>query len=76
MTFVLSVPLGWGLGYGLSWLITIAIDTELMRLPLVLSQQTYLRAFVIVTAAALISGLLVQWRLRNLDLIEVLKTRE
>ncbi len=73
---LLAVPLGWGLGYGLSWLITIAIDTELMRLPLVLSQQTYLRAFVIVTAAALLSGLLVQWRLRNLDLIEVLKTRE
>lgn len=73
---LLAVPLGWALGYGLSWLITIAIDTELMRLPLVVSQQTYLRAFLIVTAAALLSGLLVQWRLRNLDLIEVLKTRE
>lgn len=73
---LLAVPLGWFLGYGLSWLITIAIDTELMRLPLVVSQQTYLRAFAIVTAAALLSGGLVWWRLRKLDLIEVLKTRE
>ena len=73
---LLAVPLGWALGYGLSWLITIAIDTELMRLPLVLSQQTYFRAFVIVLAAAALSGLLVWWRLRRLNLIEVLKTRE
>jgi len=73
---LLAVPLGWALGYGLSWLITIAIDTELMRLPLVLSQQTYFRAFVIVLAAAALSGLLVRWRLRRLNLIEVLKTRE
>jgi putative ABC transport system permease protein len=73
---LLAVPLGWVLGYGLSWLITIAIDTELMRLPLVLSPQTYFRAFVIVLAAAALSGLLVRWRLRRLDLIEVLKTRE
>ncbi|HEX4946752.1 MAG TPA: FtsX-like permease family protein [Blastocatellia bacterium] len=73
---LLAVPLGWALGYGLSWLITVAIDTELMRLPLVLSQQTYFRAFVIVLAAAMLSGLLVRWRLQRLNLIEVLKTRE
>lgn len=73
---LLAVPLGWVLGYGLAWLITIAIDTELMRLPLVLSQQTYLRAFVVVLVAAVLSGLLVLWRLRRLNLIEVLKTRE
>jgi putative ABC transport system permease protein len=73
---LLAVPLGWLLGYGLSWLITWAIDTELMRLPLVISLRTLARASAIVAVAALLSGLLVARRLKRLDLIEVLKTRE
>lgn len=73
---LLAIPTGWALGYGLSWLITWAIDTELMRLPLVISGRTLARASVIVVSAALLSGLLVVRRLRRLDLIEVLKTRE
>jgi putative ABC transport system permease protein len=73
---LLAIPLGCGLGYGLAFLITRAIDTELMRLPLVISSRTYAFAFLIVASAALLSGLLVRWRLRRLDLIEVLKTRE
>jgi putative ABC transport system permease protein len=72
----LAIPLGCALGWGLSWLITWAIDTELMRLPLVISGRTYARASIIVVAAAFLSGLLVIRRLRRLDLIEVLKTRE
>ncbi|HEY8459236.1 MAG TPA: FtsX-like permease family protein, partial [Blastocatellia bacterium] len=72
----LAIPLGCALGRGLSWLITQAIDTELMRLPLAVSGRTYVRASIIVMAAAFLSGLLVIRRLRRLDLIEVLKTRE
>lgn len=71
-----AIPLGWLLGYLLSWLITWAIDTELMRLPLVISGRTLARAAMIVTTASVLSGLLVARRLRRLDLIEVLKTRE
>jgi putative ABC transport system permease protein len=72
----LAIPLGCALGWGLSWLITHAIDTELMRLPLAISGRTYVKATIIVVAAAFLSGLLVIRRLRRLDLIEVLKTRE
>jgi putative ABC transport system permease protein len=72
----LAIPLGCALGWGLSWLITWAIDTELMRLPLVVSVRTYARASIIVVIAAFLSGVLVIRRLRRLDLIEVLKTRE
>jgi putative ABC transport system permease protein len=72
----LAIPLGCALGWGLSWLITWAIDTELMRLPLNISGRTYVRASAIVVAAAFLSALLVIRRLRRLDLIEVLKTRE
>ncbi|HEU0177679.1 MAG TPA: FtsX-like permease family protein [Blastocatellia bacterium] len=72
----LAIPLGCALGWGLSRLITWAIETELMRLPLVVSGRTYARASIIVVIAAVFSGLLVIRRLRRLDLIEVLKTRE
>jgi putative ABC transport system permease protein len=71
-----AVPLGFGIGYFLCWLIVHAIDTELMRLPLVLSSRTWTLAFLITVGAAFLSSLLVQWRLRHLDLIEVLKARE
>jgi putative ABC transport system permease protein len=73
---LLAIPLGCMLGYGLSWLITWAIDTELMRLPLIISGRTWARASIVVLMAAILSGLLVFRRLRRLNLIEVLKTRE
>jgi putative ABC transport system permease protein len=73
---LMAIPLGSLLGYGLSWLITWAIDTELMRLPLVISNRTLTRASMVVLVAALLSSLLIIRRLRRLDLVEVLKTRE
>lgn len=73
---LIALPVGWAMGYGISWLITWAIDTELMRLPLVISGRTWARATIIVIAAAFFSGLLVARRLKKLDLVEVLKTRE
>ncbi len=72
----LAIPTGCLMGYGLSVLISSAIDNEMMRLPLVVSGRTYLWSFSVIAVAALLSGLLVAWRLRNLNLIEVLKTRE
>lgn len=72
----IAIPFGCLMGYGLSALIINAIDNEMIRLPLVVSSRTYLWAFAVIAVAALLSGLLVIWRLRHLDLIEVLKTRE
>jgi putative ABC transport system permease protein len=71
-----AVPLGYAAGLGLILLITRAVDTELMRLPLVVSGRTFALAFAVTGGAALLSGLLVGWRLRRLDLVAVLKTRE
>jgi putative ABC transport system permease protein len=73
---MIAIPLGCLMGYGLSALVTSAIDTEMIRLPLVVSSRTYTWSFMVIAVAALLSGLLVAWRLRRLDLIEVLKTRE
>ncbi len=73
---LLAIPLGWILGYGLCVLMVNAVNAELIRLPLVIAAKTYVYAFFVVAAAAVVSGLLISWRIRSLDLIEALKTRE
>jgi putative ABC transport system permease protein len=73
---ILAIPVGFALGYGMAGLITISIDTELVRFPLFISVKTYTLAFLVIAGAAFLSGYLVLWRLRNLDLVGVLKTRE
>lgn len=73
---LLAIPLGYLLGFIICLLTNNLVDTEIMRLPLVFSRRTFIVSFVITVLAAIFSGLLVVWRLRNLDLIEVLKTRE
>ena len=73
---LVAVPVGFALGYSIAGLITIAIDTEMIRFPLVVSARTYSLAFIVVAISALLSGYLVRWRLRHLDLVAVLKTRE
>ncbi|HEU4871526.1 MAG TPA: ABC transporter permease, partial [Pyrinomonadaceae bacterium] len=73
---LIAIPVGFALGYGIAGLITVAIDTELIRFPLFISARSYALAFLVVAGAAFLSGYLVRWRLRHLDLVAVLKTRE
>jgi putative ABC transport system permease protein len=73
---LIAVPVGFALGFGICALVSLALDSELFRIPLVVSGKTYAFSFVVVAIAAFLSGLLVSWRLRHLDLIAVLKTRE
>lgn len=73
---LIAIPVGLAFGYGIAGLITVAIDTELVRFPLVVSAKTYVLAFLVVALSAFLSGYLVRWRLRHLDLVAVLKTRE
>lgn len=72
----LAIPLGFVIGLLLCATMNNLVDTELMRLPLVFTQRTFILTAVFVALAAIVSDLLVIWRLRNLDLIAVLKTRE
>lgn len=73
---LIAIPVGYALGYGIAKLITVAVDTELIRFPLFISSKTYTLAFLVVSGSAFLSGFLVRWRLRHLDLVAVLKTRE
>ena len=75
---VAAMPLGCVIGYGISWAVVTAVNAhqETFRLPLVLSSQTFAFAFMIVAAAAVLSGIVIWRRLHALDLVAVLKTRE
>ena len=71
-----SLPFGLVAGYGLCWLIVVRVQSELFRIPLVVTASTPLFAVATVLAAAAASGLVVRRRLSHLDLVAVLKTRE
>ncbi|RYE97033.1 MAG: ABC transporter permease [Oxalobacteraceae bacterium] len=71
-----ALPLGCGLGYLLAALLSALLSQDLFRIPLVVSGHTYLLSIGVVLAAAIVAGTLVWQKLRRMDLIEVLKTRE
>jgi putative ABC transport system permease protein len=71
---ITALPLGFVWGYGGAWLLVLAVETELYRLPLVMRAGTYAYAVIVVIAAALISALIVRRRIDRLDLVAVLKT--
>ena len=73
---LLGIPLGWAVGHGLAHFIVMAMQTELYRVPLVITGRTRALAANVVIASALISGFITWSRLRRLDLVSVLKTRE
>lgn len=71
-----SIPLGFLGGWALSLWIARQFDSEVYRIPLVISGRTYAISFFVIALAASFTALLVQRRIRGLDLVEVLKTRE
>jgi putative ABC transport system permease protein len=64
------------MGYLLGQLIMAAFNNEVYRLSFVTSPATIAWSFLVVIAAAAVSGLLVRRRLDRLDLVAVLKIRE
>lgn len=73
---LIAIPSGFVIGILLCATMNNLVDTEMMRLPLVFTLRTFLITAVIVIICSAISAMLVTVRLRGLDLIAVLKTRE
>lgn len=71
-----AIPFGFVIGIVLCYSMNNLVDRELMRLFLVFSLRTPLLTAVIVIAATIISNAIVSRRIKELDLVEVLKTRE
>jgi putative ABC transport system permease protein len=71
-----SIPIGFAAGWALCLYIARLFDSEVYRIPLVISGRTYAISFFIIAIAAMFTAVLVQRRIGGLDLVEVLKTRE
>ncbi len=77
LLILVGIPLGCLGGWSVAWLmITTAFQNELYRMPLVINPSTYVKATLVVAVATVISAAIVQRRVKHLDLIAVLKTRE
>jgi putative ABC transport system permease protein len=73
---LLAIPAGLIIGNRLAGALVYASSTESVRLPLVLTAQTYATAALIVFLSSGLSFAVVSRRIRNLDLLGVLKARE
>ncbi|WP_026758850.1 ABC transporter permease [Sediminimonas qiaohouensis] len=73
---LLAIPLGIGLGYGLTWAIVEGFSTDLYQIPVVFHASNYGAAILAVVIAATVSAFLVWRNLTRLDLVSALKTRE
>lgn len=73
---LLSIPVGFQVGTWLCQFMSYNMQSDLFRIPLVLTSYTYAFSAFVVIMSAVFSGALVWHRLRQLDLVEVLKTRE
>jgi putative ABC transport system permease protein len=73
---VVAVPLGIVLGYVFAALVAAASESEMYRIPLVVTSTTCAYAGTTILVATIVSAMIVRRRLDRLDLVEVLKTRE
>jgi len=71
-----AVPFGFLIGYAFCLVLTAAMQTELYRMPLVITAKTYATAALFVALASLATGVSMYFRLCRLDLMAVLKSRE
>ena len=73
---LLAVPIGLLLGTGFATAILRAVNTETVRLPLVLTASNYAFATAVVTVGSTISALVVLRKLNQLNLVGALKAPE
>ena len=76
LLMLVGIPLGWLVGNALTAALVSGLSTEIYRIPMILTLHTYALAAFVVIASALLSGGVAWRRLRKLDLVAVLKTRE
>jgi putative ABC transport system permease protein len=73
---LVAVPVGLWLGGKLAGILLLSINTETVRLPLVLTAANYSFAASVITVATTLSLLLAARRIKELDLVGVLKVRD
>jgi putative ABC transport system permease protein len=71
-----GIPLGLWIGWGLAYFMSTSLQTDLFRVPMVMTHRTAAFAASVVLLSAVVSSLIVRRKLDHLDLVEALKTRE
>ncbi len=71
-----GIPLGFVLGKVLSTWFVSGVQSDLYRIPIIITDSTYALSATVVLVSAVISGLIVRRKLDHLDLVAVLKTKE
>jgi len=73
---LVAIPLGFLIGYGLCAYLASQFESDLYRIPLVLSPQVYAFAALVVIASSLISAIMIWRNLAHLDMVAALKAKE
>ena len=76
LLLLLALPIGSLFGYGLAWFWALSLDTDLYRVPLVISSATFGYSILVVVLAGIATAIGTHRQIINLNLIEALKTRE
>jgi putative ABC transport system permease protein len=76
MLTLLALPLGLLIGSGFARVILASVNTEFVRVPLILTPANYAFAVLVVAVSSLVSAWLACRRLDQLDLVGVLKARD
>lgn len=70
----LAIPLGWLVGVGLCYSTVKGFESELYRIPLIITRENLFISAAITLVAAVTSGLIVRRSLDQVNLVEVLKS--
>ena len=76
VTVLAAIPIGCACGYALCALVNRRSQSELFRLPLAVSTETYATAIGVILAATALMALALRRRIDRLNLVDVLKARE
>jgi len=71
-----AIPLGFLIGYGLCAFLAFQFDSDLYRVPLVLSLDVYALSALVVILSSIVSAIMIWRNLANLDMVAVLKSKE
>jgi putative ABC transport system permease protein len=71
-----ALPIGFAVGYLFCWAMAQGFESEMFRIPVVITRGNLAFASLVTLGAALFSGMVVRRRLDELDLVAVLKSRD
>ncbi len=71
-----AIPVGFGIGYLFAQAMAKGFESEMFRIPIVISSETLAFAAGVTIVASLISGLIVRRQIDHMDLVSVLKQKE